>query len=942
MDANPFAKLPRRRYAVTLALFIGILLARSSHASDTDFFETNIRPVLAEHCYTCHGADVQEGGLALHDAESFERGMHKQDDGRLTQLLRNEAPFEHPRIKLSEAARNDLVNWLQEGAPWPKKVESSMSSSMAEFVAKAKESHWAFQPIGDPVVPNSDDSNWTRSPIDHFILDALNDAKLKPSSEAPPATLLRRMYFDLIGLPPSYDEVKAFEQNYSEDTIEQIIDQLLASPHYGERWGRYWLDVARYSDTLGFGTETDQYFPFPHTYRDYVIRAFNDDLPIDRFITEQLAADKLDLGDDPRPLAAMGFITVGRQFPGDRNATLDDQIDVVTRGSQGLTVSCARCHDHKFDPIPTADYYSLYGVFRSSHLPSDLPLIEEPDETSEAFQLYQEELTKRETELADFFAALTDEQRDDPETKKKIETRRAAIRKHIHSHPGRPDRAMILADTNPLFDPFVFERGKEGMPGDAIPRRYLAVLAEDDRIPFEDGSGRLDLARAIASEENPLTARVFVNRVWMHHFGQALVGTPSDFGYQGERPTHPELLDHLARTFMDDGWSLKKLHKRIMMSSTYRQSSVESPDAQSVDPENRLLSHANRRRLDFEAMRDSLLVASDRLDRRFGGHSVDITKAPFPTRRAVYAEIDRQNLPTLFSTFDFPTPGSHSDRRFQTTVPQQSLYMLNNAFVAEQARAVASQYASTENADARIGELYRSILARHPSDREIELGAAFVESMRDAPPLEIEMPSEETDWQYGYGRVDESTGQTVSFTEFPYWSGEAYQGDGFWPEGDFGWAKLTKHGGQPGDENHAVIRRWTSPVDSTISFIGELHYFSSAGNGVRAFVVSSREGIIWSGEVSSDFILTEFKDRPIQKGDTVDLVVTSNGGEAEDAFRWHPRLYLSGEDATQYPKQDWLTRFDFQGPPPKAPDPLDAWSQYAQVLLMSNEFIYLD
>ena len=463
-------------------------------------------------------------------------------------------------------------------------------------------------------------------------------------------------------------------------------------------------------------------------------------------------------------------------------------------------------------------------------------------------------------------------------------------------------------------------------------------------MPFEHGSGRLNLARAIASNDNPLTARVFVNRIWMHHFGRALVGTPSDFGYQGEKPSHPDLLDHLASTFMEDGWSLKLLHKRIMLSNTYLQSSTQSPEQMAADPENKLLWRYKPRRLDFEAMRDSLLVASGNLDLTAGGHSENMTEHPFSNRRAVYAEIDRQNLPTLFSTFDFPTPGAHSDRRFETTVPQQSLYLMNNAFVAEQARKVARYSAAKSGASPkkRIQAMYQKVFARKASKHEIALGIAFINGMAEVPPLKLEMPSEHSDWLYGYGSVNQEEGQTRAFEEFSYWSGEGYQGDTNWPEGKLGWAQLIKHGGQPGASEHAVIRRWVSPVNSTISFIGELHHFSSVGNGIKAYIISSREGIIWSGEVQDDFIMTEFQGHPIRKGDTVDLVVESNGEEAEDKFRWHPRLYLSGEDATQYPKQDWLTRFDFQGPPPRAPEPLAPWAQYAQVLLMSNEFIFID
>ena len=955
MKTCPSSPGSRGRIAIRsiarIVLCIAVLGHGAVFAAEHDFFETKVRPVLADHCYSCHSAQKADGGLRLDTAEGFRRGGSRGESSAsasaghalLLSVVQDVADFEHPANQLTDAMRADLHTWIQRGATWPPPVDHAISSPMAEFVAKARRNHWAFQPVSRQPVPGVEDpAGWAQSPIDSYVLARLNKANMEPSAQARPQQLIRRMYYDLVGLPPSYTEVQDFLADHSPQAIEKVIDTLLASPHYGERWGRYWLDVARYSDTKGYGQEAEQYLPFSYTYRDYVIRAHNEDLPFDEFILQQLAADQLDLGEDSRPLSAMGFITVGRQFPGDRNATLDDQIDVVMRGFQGLTVSCARCHDHKFDPIPIADYYSLYGVFRSSHQPDNLPIINDPDPNDEDYRAYKAELDKLETALSDYLDSLTPEQQEQPEFRQKIAARRAGIEAHHRSHPGRPDRAMVLADTEPLYDPYVFKRGKESRRGDDVPRRMLAVLANEDHPPFETGSGRLDLARLIASKDNPLTARVFVNRVWMHHFGQPLVSTPSDFGYQGEEPTHPELLDYLARTFVEDGWSLKRLHKRIMMSSTYQQSSAQTSHGMRVDPENELLWRYKRRRLDFEALRDSLLIASDRLDRTMGGHSQDMTNPPYSTRRAVYAEIDRQNLPSLFSTFDFPLPSAHNDRRFETTVPQQALYLLNNAFVAEQARAIAEAALAEDSIDQKIQRMYRNVFGRYATPPEVALGQTFIDGATDIPPLQIEMLEEKSDWLYGYGSIDVNTGQTRSFTEFPYWSGEAYQGDEHWPDGKLGWAKLVKHGGHPGNTDHAVIRRWVSPVDSTISFVGELHHFSPAGNGIKAYAVSSREGIIWSGEVQDGFILTEFEHRPVREGDTIDLIVSSNGEEAEDRFRWHPRLFLSGEDAVQYPKQDWLTRFDFKGPTPPSPEPLDPWAQYAQVLLMSNEFVYID
>jgi len=1110
-------------FAVTI-----LLLLSGTAGADAQFFETNIRPVLAEHCFGCHGPEKNEGGLRLNTADYFQGGGNRgtilpynDKFGLFDLVVENRSSFDHPAVSLDAETRSNLRGWIERGAPWPKPLKSAKPQTMDAFVELAKREHWAFQSVTESKVPDATDAGWARSPIDRFILAGLDRAKLQPSPMADPRSLIRRIYYDLTGLPPTYESATEFATNPSWEAYEQIVDELLASPRYGERWGRHWLDIARYSNTKGYGRGRDRYFPFPHTYRDYVIRAFNEDLPYDRFILEQLAADHLDLGDDVRPLAALGFITLGRQFPGDRNATLDDQIDVVTRGLQGLTVSCARCHDHKFDPVPTADYYSLYGVFRSSHAPSELPLIEEPDVASNSYIEYEHELEQRQDAVAAYVArvrvqllaearsrvseylhvvydALGDDNLDDvqslardrtlspqlaqrwldhlknnegapdpvfglwwtlaqldadnfrdeardairsylyagpdeerliagpirthfldanpesmdavnefysvlfeeidrewkdvlaarsqltsdsawpealadperelvrqalygpnspanippndierlsnAEVRQKIAARRAAVREHMGSHPGRPDRAMALVDANTPYDPYVFLRGKEATRGEDVPRRFLSVLSPGPSTPFEQGSGRIELAKAIANERNPLTARVLVNRVWMHHFGQPLVETPSDFGYQGSLPTHPALLDYLAHEFMDDGWSIKRLHKRIMLSSVYVQSSETRPEAQAIDPQNKLLWHYQRRRLNFEAMRDSLLVAADHLDITMGGLSFDISDPSYPSRRTIYAEVDRQDLPDVFATFDFAAPTSHRARRFETTVPPQSLYFMNNQFVADQARGVAAQSCGTadSNGDARIQWMYRRLFHRDPTNRELQLGIEFVNEIAKNPAINEAPVHVKSDWKYGVGVVDEATGRTTSFTEFPYWNGEDYQGDDQWPDGTFGSATLGKLGGQPGGVEHAVIRRWTSPVDSSISFIGELHHHSAIGDGIRAYIVSSREGIIWSGDVQDGLIMTEFQNHSIRMGDTVDLVVASKGEAEEDRFRWHPRLYLSGPDSTQFPKQDWLTRFDFIGPQASPPEPLDAWAQYAQVLLMSNEFIFVD
>jgi hypothetical protein len=449
-----------------------------------------------------------------------------------------------------------------------------------------------------------------------------------------------------------------------------LVDRLLASPRYGERWGRLWLDVARYADTKGYlpGDATREY-PFAYAYRDWVIQAFNDDLPYDQFVKQQIAADRLtDNSADPS-LAALGFFRVGRVFLGNKPDQIDDKIDVLARGLQGLTVTCARCHDHKFEPISTADYYALYGVFNS-----------------------------------------TDEAED--------------LVRH----------RMLLVDKAAAGDAHIFLRGNPGRQGDKVPRQFLPVLSQGPPQPFTDGSGRRELADKIAARENPLTARVWVNRVWGHHFDVPLVDTPSDFGMRTAAPAQRDLLDYLADRFMAEGWSLKKLHRWIVLSNTYQQASDYRPECAAADVENKLLWRIGRRRLDFEQFRDALLQASQALDVTTGGPSVEISQPPFSRRRTVYARIDRQNLPGLFRSFDFANPDGHSPQRFQTSVPQQGLFLLNDPFMVKCAAELASllNLAEVAEEDARVQRLYRQALARDPSPDELQQALAFVRSQPDA------------------------------------------------------------------------------------------------------------------------------------------------------------------------------------------------------------------
>jgi mono/diheme cytochrome c family protein len=703
-----------------------------------DYFEKNVRPIFAEKCNSCHGEKKQQAGLRLDTAEGLKKGA---DDGpvlvagepnksKLIHSVRRSGDSAMPPDgDLSREQVGILEQWVTMGAPYP----------ASALVAKTDTSktHWAFQPIQDPAVPAS-----KVTPIDAFIEAKLASHKLIPSPRADKRTLARRLYFDLVGLPPTAAEVDSFANDADPKAYEKLIDKLLASPQYGERWGRYWMDVARYADSKGYVFNEDRNYPYAYTYRDYLIRSFNDDKPFDRFIIEQLAADKLTLGDDKKPLAAMGFLTVGRRFSNNFHDITDDRIDVVTRGFMGLTVSCARCHDHKFDPVPTADYYSLYGVFASSHEPKDLPQISDPENTKE-YERFQAELGKLERAVSD--------ERQKRLTTKKIGLNALAsglafqpneqkllnrgdknelinLQKKVDElkskSPANPPRAMVLNDNTTLGEQVVFLRGNPGNPGPKVPRQ-LPTIADANRKPFTEGSGRLEMAKAIASKENPLTARVLVNRIWMWHFGQGLVRTPSDFGVRSEPPTHPELLDWLTSRFIQDGWSIKKLHKRILTSETYARSSDTLPEVVQADPENKWLARLNRKRHDFETMRDSLLEAAGLLDRTMSGRSLELFKAPFSHRRSVYASIDRQNLPGTLRAFDFASPEQHTPQRFVTTVPQQSLFLMNSPFLMDLTRALVKQ-ADVATATDKATAIYRRILNRNPTEDERNLAENFV------------------------------------------------------------------------------------------------------------------------------------------------------------------------------------------------------------------------
>jgi len=891
-----------------------------------DFFENKIRPIFANHCFECHSAEKgkTKGSFSMDYREEILKGGEtgagfKPGDAKGSMLIKvvtwEDDLQMPPKKKLSDAQIEDLKKWVAMGAPDPRDPSKSNK--------KDKKAHWAFQPVQKPTPPTVKNASWCVNKIDNFVLAKLEEKQMLPAPQAEKETLLRRAYYDLIGLPPSPKEIEDFLKAPNPDAAyASVIDRLLASPAYGERWGRYWLDTARYSDTTGDltnqGDRISEYrYPYAWTYREWVIKALNSDMPYDQFIMQQLAADKIP--NNPKEnLAALGLMTVGQKFPM-KDDIINDRIDVIGRGFLGLTIACARCHDHKFDPVTTADYYALRGIFASCTEPKIGPLIA-GDPQSTKFLEYQNNLAKMETKAEQAFFKIqreynekmlknaeaifecvtltqksssqedkekanqileknnlakalnvvvqstvmstnryrafddiygpfyklvnvTDSKRgavidsmlngkdkskynpeviaflneqkgplpSDPHEVavlvgklfQKIEPKVASLyatfmdkTKDVSNSPdkplmdlavfplrllpasemsverlieeanksfpnppmrgqllaaadftginkfkmtfkGGPVYAMVLEDVPQPMDSPVYIRGNAPKPGEkvkTVPRRFVEVLSENQTpIAFKEGSGRLELAKSIANKNNPLTARVMVNRVWLHHFGEGLVRTPDDLGNQAGVPTHPELLDFLANWFMEDfgpqkpAWSVKALHKAIMTTRTYQQSSNTAFKGGAVaydkiDPANSLLWRANVRRLDFEAFRDSLISMAGIMEHSIGGQSFNVNDEPYSFRRSVYAYIDRGGMPDLLMQFDMANPDQPNSKRTSTIVPQQALFLMNSAFVAQIVQNIVKRpeivQAVRDGSDRGIVAVYRVILQRNPTNSE--------------------------------------------------------------------------------------------------------------------------------------------------------------------------------------------------------------------------------
>lgn len=797
-DASDFQSgLTSIHSSVTAALFFFALLlpAASSLSADDlkpkekQFFETKIRPVLVKHCYNCHSSKSgkTKGGFALDSRESLRAGGDSGhgvvpgdlDASLIVSAMKYESFEMPPKKQLPAKVIKDFERWVKMGAPDPRNGKSIVKNkSSIDFDTGRK--FWAFQKPKKPSPPNVSDASWPISDLDHFVLSRIENKKLQPVKPASESELLRRDFINLIGLPPTERQIDDYVSGTSPNKRERLIDQLLDSPQFGERWGRHWLDIARFAESNG----RERNFLFPHAwrYRDYVIDSFNADKPYDRFITEQLAGDLIEPNSgQPKnePKVGTGFLAVGPKQLNEGNREvfamdlIDEQIDVVSRSTMALTVSCARCHDHKFDPVSTEDYYALAGIFRSTETlfgrggngsrqaTALMNVGDNPELDKKAAKDHASKISDLATKTKSLDKQVKAKQKQvnqnksNPEKFKvltaelaKIRRRQTVTRQQLkqlrQSGPDGGEVAMGAKDGK-CVNCNVLIRGEVKGKGPIVERGFLTVLSSGSRDQVSDltKSGRLELANWITSPENPLTARVAVNRIWLHLFGAGIVRTVDNFGESGERPTHPELLDYLANRLIDNGWSFKKTIREVMLSKTYQMSSTFNSTNYQVDPDNRLLWRMNSRRIDAEVMRDAMRWAAGDLNlerpeasivakyKETQGVGRGVTEATFDIEfphRSVYLPVVRNAVPEPLRVFDFAEPSILVGDRQVTTVPTQALFMMNSKFVIDSSKIFARRLDVPGKTTAdQIRSAYKVVYSRPPSQDELTRAIQFVE-----------------------------------------------------------------------------------------------------------------------------------------------------------------------------------------------------------------------
>lgn len=918
------------------------------------FFEKEIRPVLAEICLDCHDGKKAKLGLELNHRQGWIKGsdyrkvidLEHPEASVVIKALSHSAEKNIPampekREKLSPETIAKFTTWIGMGLPWP--------ATDATEKATDPRDHWSFRPVQPTVLPEN-----AGNPIDYFIHQAQQKAGVTRSLRADRYTLYRRASFDLLGLPPEFEASEKFIQNarIHEDLWPKLVDEMLASPRYGERWARHWMDVARYSDTKGYeGAGTERRFIYSYTYRDWLIRAFNEDLPYDQFVLYQLAAEQIvdSNGPEKRHLAALGFLSLSKN--GSQDDILDDRIDTTTRGLMALTVSCAKCHDHKFDPIPTKDYYSLYGIFMNS-MAQDTPVIGEPKVGPE-YDKYLADLAKERKTVDDFLtpilATVSKEnpdlagQRDklinkmNRDDRRKLTTLEGKVNKFIADSGMEADKAIILKDREKLGDQYVHIRGSAARRGELAPRQFLAIASEGAQKPFTTGSGRLELAKDIVRPNNPLTARNIVNRVWMWHFGEGIVRTVDDFGHQGESPDHPELLDWLANWFVENDWSLKKLHRLILTSETWQQASSNERATENmlVDSENRFLWKFKKKRLDLEQMRDGILDVAGSLSDEMFGRAVPILEPPYSNRRSVYAFIDRQNLNPTFRNFDFSNPQETSAQRPSTTIPMQALFTLNNPFMQDQAAVLAEK---TKTSDDRVAALHRAVFARNPSESDRQLAESFV-TVFDSESSALGKRQTDSEWSYGWGDLDAITGKVV-FHPFEFWIKDAWQVGKVRPLKDNPLSYLYAQAGatHPGyTKKESAIYEWRAPAELRVKVSGTVSRNAvGKGNGVRVKVVTGAGVVVFDQllDPAKSTLPVTIPEVKLAKYECLYFIIDPHEDNSSfDSVTWSPQIAdLDGKWA------QWGLAESFSGPS----KPATTWGAYTQALLNTNRFLFIE
>lgn len=964
---------------LSLLLFPALLFSpatvHGAEPPEKPSYEHDIRPILKTYCFDCHGGQELKAGLDLRLRRLIVKGGEggpaivpgDVDGSELVHRIRDKEmpPGEK---KLSDEQVALIAKWVAAGAPTLRDEPETVSPITPE-----ERAHWAYQPITRPEVPQARPEERVRTAIDALLLPQMRAKGLAFSPDADRLTMIRRATFDLLGLPPSQAEIDRFLADTSPDAYEQLLDRLLASPQYGERWGRHWLDIAGYADSDGY-TNADVVRPYAYKYRDYVIRSLNADKPVDRFIVEQLAGDEL----VPPPyknlspeqidlLVATGFLrmaadgTLGGNVDQDlaRNQVVIDTIKIVSSSLLSMSVACAQCHDHRYDPIPQADYYRMRAVFEpaldwkhwrnprqrlvSLYTDADRAKAAEVEkqvakvaaEKKEKQQQYmtaalEKNLLKFPEEqrgtLRDAYNAPADkktpEQKKlldenpsikitpgvlyqyDPEAAKDLKTYDAKIADIRKAKPVEDFISILNEVPKQVPQTFMFYRGDYRQPKEAIQPGGLSVVMPPGKpfnIPADDtelpSTGRrLAFARHLTSGTHPLVGRSLANRIWLGHFGRGIVDTPADFGILGHKPTHPELLDWLASEFVQQGWSLKKMHKLLMTSTVYRQSSRRDPAKDAIDAENTTYWRMPLRRLEAEAIRDRVLSVSGQLDLTLFGPPVPVVEdfvgqvvvEKEVPRRSIYIQVRRSKPLSMLAAFDAPVMETNCDRRVNSTAAPQSLMLMNSEFSLKQAELFAKKVRGEVPAG------YAADLIAKVGSRAPQLGTSA--------------------WQYGYGQFDSGTQRTGSFQPLPHWTGSNWQGGEKRPDPKLDWAILNPTGGHPGhNPGLAVIRRWVAPKDGFVAVTGKLAHPAEAGDGVRGRLVSSRGGLLGEWLVHKSDAVTNIPRVEVHAGDTLDFITDCHDNTNADSFQWTAELQMT--DAGNNPVDRWNSSTEFRGPP---------------------------